>query len=149
MEEQAVFFHGTVKMASEQDVKQYLAYWFQLGKGIVMPGERQPIVPAAVICGSHYSAEFEALWTRLRSPGAGDCYLQGTSQTVSELLTPRWAIDPCARCTMLVPLQNFGLPPMGCPCADMPNWPNTELPLPRSPVNSRSRLEAIRDRLQQ
>jgi hypothetical protein len=134
-------------MASEQDVKQYLAYWVQLGKGVVIPGERQPIVPASVICGSRYSAEFEALWARVRLPASGDCYLQGTQQTIAELLTSRWAIDPCARCAMLVPMPNFGLPSLECPCTDVPNWPNTELPLPRSPVSSYERLGTIRDRL--
>jgi hypothetical protein len=48
---------------------------------------------------------------------------------------------------MPVPLINIGIPPEVCPCNDLPNWPNTEIPAPREPVNSHNRLSGIRDRL--
>ncbi|MFB8791195.1 MAG: hypothetical protein U7123_20670 [Potamolinea sp.] len=37
--------------------------------------------------------------------------------------------------------------PETCPCNDLPMWPNTEVPLPREPVDSKARLNTIRDRL--
>ncbi len=134
-------------MASEHDVKRYLAHWFQLGKPLVVRNGQDTVLPTSVIRGDRYSAEFEALWQQVTAPDAGDCYLQGTSQTIAELLTTRWEIDPCARCAMLVPMQSFGLPPEECPCSDLPTWPNTELPMPRSPVSTTGRLGNLRDRL--
>jgi hypothetical protein len=63
-------------------------------------------------------------------------------------LTDTWQVLPCARCTMPVPLLNVGIAPLLCPCNDLNNWPNTELPQPRSPVNSQAKLTDIRDRVE-
>lgn len=134
-------------MASEAQVKHYLAYWFQLGKKVQLRNG-QSALPQPVIAGDRYSQEFESLWQQMLSSGSGDCYLQGTEQTIAELLTPKWEVKSCARCDMPVPLQEMGMPPELCPCNDLPTWPNTELPAPRSPVSSQDRLQAIRDRLQ-
>jgi len=134
-------------MASEPQVKRYLAYWFQLGKKVVLRNGQSSVLPQPVIAGDRYSDQFEQLWQQLLSPDSGDCYLEGTQETIRELLTPKWDIDPCARCEMPVPMINVGLPPELCPCNDLPTWPNTELPAPREPINSTSRLQAIRDRL--
>jgi hypothetical protein len=134
-------------MASEQEVKRYLAYWFQLGKKVVIHNTQTALLPQPVIAGDRYSDEFESIWQQIVSPHSGDCYLEGTEQTIAELLTPRWDIDPCVRCDMPVPLINIGIPPEVCPCNDLPNWPNTEIPAPREPVNSHNRLSGIRDRL--
>ena len=54
---------------------------------------------------------------------------------------------PCGRCAMPVPMRNMGMPALLCPCNNLPNWPNTELPSPRSPVNTSEQLKTIRDRL--
>lgn len=134
-------------MASEQQVKRYLAYWFQLGKKVALRNGQFSVVPQPVIAGDRYSDQFEQLWQQLISPDSGDCYLEGTQETIRELLTPKWDIDPCARCEMPVPMINMGLPPELCPCNDLPTWPNTELPAPREPISSKNRLQAIRDRL--
>jgi hypothetical protein len=134
-------------MASSQQVRQYLAYWFQLGKGVVLGQGRETILPRSVLAGSAYSSEFEACWQKLLMPEAGDCYLEGTQQTIAELLTPAWEIDPCARCAMPVPLKTVGLTELDCPCGDLPTWPNTEIPQPRSPLSSQDQLAKIRDRL--
>ncbi|MDX2229022.1 MAG: hypothetical protein NW220_05270 [Leptolyngbyaceae cyanobacterium bins.349] len=137
-------------MASEQQVRQYLAYWFQLGKGIVVEGKQQTLLPRPVIQGNRYSPEFEATWQQILAETAGDCYLEGTSQTIAELLTPAWEINPCARCSMPVPFHSPGLPPvLECPCSDLPDWPNTEAPLPREPIDTHTQLGQIRDRLRQ
>ncbi len=134
-------------MASEQQVRQYLAYWFQIGKGIAVHGGREVVLPRPVIQGNHYSHEFEACWQQVRSGNAGDCYLEGTSQTIAELLTPAWEINPCSRCTMPVPIRSLGLPTLECTCVDIPNWPNTEIPFPHSPMDTQRQLQKIRDRL--
>ncbi|HEY9853919.1 MAG TPA: hypothetical protein V6D28_30905 [Leptolyngbyaceae cyanobacterium] len=136
-------------MASENQVRQYLAYWFQLGKKIFIHSGHQELLPTPVIQGERYSEEFEKCWQTIISPESGDCYLDGTEVSVAELLTPAWDITPCARCSMPVPIRNVGLPPVGCPCFDLSGWPNMEAPSPRSPVDNQARLSQIRDRLHQ
>lgn len=134
-------------MASEQQVKRYLAYWFQLGKKVVIHNGDSAVIPQSIIAGDRYSDEFERIWQHILSPESGDCHLEGTQQTIAELLTPRWSVESCVRCDMPVPMINIGLPPELCPCNDLPGWPNTEIPKPREPVSSQDRLKQIRDRL--
>jgi hypothetical protein len=134
-------------MASSQQVRQYLAYWFQLGKGVVLENGHRTVLPRPVLAGSIYSSEFEECWQQLVAPNAGDAYLEGTQPTIAELLTPAWQIDPCARCAMPIPVKIVGLNALECPCIDIPTWPNTDIPQPRSPVDTRDRLAQIRDRL--
>jgi hypothetical protein len=136
-------------MASEQQVKRYLAYWFQLGKKVVIHNGDSAVLPQSVIAGDRYSDEFEKIWELILSPKSGDCYLEATHQTIAELLTPNWEIEPCVRCEMPVPLINIGLPPELCPCNDLPTWPNTEIPAPREPISNHMQLRIIRDRLNQ
>jgi hypothetical protein len=136
-------------MASEEQVKRYLSYWFQLGKKVVIDDGREAVRPEPVIQGNRYSQAFENIWQQILSFDRGDCHLQGTSQTIAELLSSEWDVSPCARCEMPVPVRDLGMPPDLCPCHDLSTWPNTELPTPRDPVNSQDRLGRIRDRLQQ
>ena len=134
-------------MASEQEVKRYLSYWFQLGKKILIRNGQESLLPQPVIQGDRYSQVFEDCWQRIIAPESGDCYLEGTTETVAELLTPQWSLDPCARCQMPVPVRHVGMPPLTCPCNDLSNWPNTEIPAPRSPVNTQAQLQLICDQL--
>lgn len=134
-------------MASEQEVKQYLAYWFQLGKKVFICNGQESLLPQPVIRGDRYSEEFEDCWRQILSPDSDDCHLEGTEETVAELLTPAWDMSPCARCDMPVLVRSVGIPPLSCPCDDLSSWPNTELPAPRSPVNSQTQLTEIRNRL--
>ncbi|PSB27781.1 hypothetical protein [Stenomitos frigidus] len=136
-------------MASEQQVKQYLAYWFQLGKRLLLHGGKSAVLPRSVIQGDRYSQEFEDCWQQVRSADAGDCYLEGTQQTIAELLSPLWEIDPCSRCEMPKPVKVQGVAALECPCIDLPGWPNTELPQPRAPISSQARMGQVRDRLRQ
>lgn len=136
-------------MASEQQVRQYLAYWFQLGKRVLIRNGKETLKPSSIIAGNRYSDEFEAAWKLILSPESGDCYLEGTEQTIDELLSDAWEISACARCSMPVPMHTIGLPSESCPCSDLPNWPDNETVQPRSPVNSNDRLLKIRDRLQE
>lgn len=134
-------------MASENQVRKYIAYWFQLGKKVLIRNGSEALLPKSVITGDRYSPEFEQCWQKIISPDSGDSYLQGTEETIAQLLTPAWDISACARCTMPVPLRDAGMPPELCPCNDLANWPNTEMPQPRSPVITKSQLSGIRDRL--
>ena len=134
-------------MASEQEVKQYIAYWFQLGKRVLIRNGREPLLPQRVIQGDRYSDEFEECWQRMIAPESGDCNLEGTQETIAELLTPAWDLNPCARCSMPIPVRNLGLPANNCPCSDLPTWPNLETPLPRSPVDTQVHLNDLISRL--
>jgi hypothetical protein len=134
-------------MASTDQVKEYLAFWFQLGKGLVVKNSSQIQLPEPVIQGDRYSPQFEACWQRVIQSEGKNCYLEGTTQTVEQLLSSEWDVTDCARCDMPVPTLSLGMRSPGCPCEDMPLWPNTELPMPRIPVNSQVQLDQIRDRL--
>ncbi|MGG6293038.1 hypothetical protein ACQ4M4_01335 [Leptolyngbya sp. AN02str] len=135
-------------MASKEQVKQYLAYWFQLGKRILIHNAQPLASPHNIVQGDRYSDDFEALWEEVQSHHAHDAYLEGTTQTIANLLSSAWIITSCARCDMPVPMLDLGLrADMSCPCTDLPNWPDTDLPAPRSPVPSTQRLQGISDRL--
>lgn len=134
-------------MATKQEVKQYLAYWFQLGKKVMRGNGKSCFLPKSIIEGDRYSQEFETAWQQIISQNSGDCYLEGTQETIAQLLTPTWEMSNCARCAMPIPMRNLGMPPELCPCSDLSNWPNSELPPPREPINSQEQLISIRDRL--
>ncbi|AVH72415.1 hypothetical protein [Nostoc sp. 'Lobaria pulmonaria (5183) cyanobiont'] len=144
-------------MATKQEVKRYLAYWFQLGKKVItgngeasfLPQDARGLAnaPLSVLNGDRYSEEFEECWQKIISPESGDCYLEGTYETIAELLTPAWNMLPCSRCSMPIAARNVGMPALLCPCNDLPNWPNTELPAPREPIKTQDKLQTIRDRL--
>ena len=134
-------------MASSTQVKQYIAHWFQLGKRVMLRGGHDSMLPHPITEGDRYSQSFEACWQQLIAADSGDCYLEGTHQTVQQLLSSEWVIEGCARCGMPVPLIELGLPNPHCPCADLSNWPNNELPEPRSPINSDAYLTRLHARL--
>lgn len=136
-------------MASESEVKQYLAYWLQLGKKVQLNNGARTKKIQRVIQGEHYSQELEALWKEVRSPDTQDCYLEGTSETIDQLLSSEWEITNCPRCPMMKPQRIAGMPVISCPCEDLSNWPNLELPPPRKPVSDRQHLTAITNRLDQ
>lgn len=135
-------------MASQLQLKTYLAHWFQLGKKVYLSKEGGKLSPQRVIKGDRYSQEFEDCWQKIIVNQGKDCYLEGTEQTIEELLTSTWTITSCSRCDMPVPILDLGVQPIGCPCHDIPEWPNSELPQPRSPVNTSGHLNKIQTRLQ-
>lgn len=134
-------------MASEEKVKRYLAYWLQVGKKVVVHNGQNVLQPRRIIAGDRYSQEFESFWQYLLSPESGDCYLTGTEQTIGELLTSKWDIEPCYRCDLPIPMFKVGLPPESCTCDDLPHWPNNDLPKPREPINTQKHLNSIYQRL--
>lgn len=135
-------------MATEAQVKRYLAYWFQLGKKVLLRNGQEKLLPNPIFEENRYSIEFENCWQHLIDPKSGDCYLEGTDQTIQQLLSPAWEIVDCARCQMPIPINQVGQTSLECPCIDLPLWPNTELPAPRLPVDSRKHLSNLSQRLQ-
>jgi hypothetical protein len=135
-------------MASQQQVKRYLAYWLQLGKGVAIQSGRSRLRPRSVIVGGQYSEEFEACWQKVCSPETGDCYLEGTEERIQDLLSANWEVISCARCDMPVPTPVMAMPPTNCPCFDLPSWPDPCTIAPRSPIHPQDALARIRDRLQ-
>ena len=105
------------------------------------------LFPLPIFNADRYSSEFEDCWQKMLDPQSGDCYLEGTQQTIQDLLSPQWEFHPCARCTIPVPIEVLGQSGLSCPCHDLSNWPNLELPLPHLPVNSQENLDRIRQRL--
>ena len=134
-------------MASYRLVKQYLAYWLQLGKKVAIRNGDRYLLPKPLFEGDRYSSEFEKCWQEILSPESGDCYLEGTDVSINELLSSHWEIEECARCSMPVPSPTRGMPPSCCPCFDLPTWPNSDMPQPRLPANSRQHLNDLCNRL--
>jgi hypothetical protein len=136
-------------MASAREVKQYLAHWFQLGRRVfVRNGDVTPL-PSKIFAETGYSKEFERCWETVIAPASGDCYLEDTDTTISQLLSSEWDVIDCARCKMPVPMPVLGMAPETCPCVNMAKWPDLELPMPRSAPVGQLKLQHIRDRLQQ
>lgn len=134
-------------MATSEQVKHYLAYWFQLGKQVVTDDGKECYRPKTVIQGDHFSPEFEQCWAEILKTNSRNCHLEGTDQTIDDLLSPAWAVVNCARCDMLIPTPEVVIAQVICPCNDLAGWPNTELPQPRLPVNSHRELSDMSDRL--
>lgn len=135
-------------MASVEQVKKYLAYWFQVGKPLIDPRGQVSLLPRTIVVGDRYTSEFESFFQQIQQPRYRDCYLEGTEQTLGDLFSSRWEIADCARCAMPIPLDELGLV-VGCPCADLHGWPNVNVPMPHCPHNVRHQLEFIHRRLQQ
>lgn len=138
-----------ISMAESAKVKKYLAYWFQLGKKIIIPSQNTAILPSKILNGHGYANEFEECWQLVTDENTGDCYLEGTSQTIQQLLSSQWDITECLRCSMPVPMIDVGIQNSSCVCNDMDNWPNNELPYPRQPINNQENLKRISESLKQ
>ncbi|MDY6786037.1 MAG: hypothetical protein SW833_26400 [Cyanobacteriota bacterium] len=132
-----------------QQVKKYLAHWFQLGKKVVNRQSQQTFLPRPLFEGASYSKEFERCWEAVSGSKSDEFYLEGADCTIAELLSPAWEIASCSRCEMPIPVKSLGVPSLNCPCSDLAGWPNTELPQPRSAVESQVCLQRIRTRLAQ
>lgn len=89
-------------MASAEEVRRYLAYWFQLGKRVKIHNRQDSLLPQPVIEGESFSQAFEECWQQITSQNAGEYYLEGTEETIAKLLTPEWVMTGCARCNMPV-----------------------------------------------
>ncbi len=106
------------------------------------------MIPKKVLNDSGYSSELEKLWALVTNDcNRQYCYLEGTNESIGELLSPEWDIIDCARCNMPMPIVELGIQSASCVCDDLDNWPNNELPNPRSSVNNTERLMIIRKSL--
>ncbi|BBA79512.1 hypothetical protein RGRSB_1010 [cyanobacterium endosymbiont of Rhopalodia gibberula] len=133
-------------MASEAQVKHYLAHWFQLGKQVLLPKRQQKLCPSQIFAGNTYSREFESYWQYISAAGA-DCYLEGAGQTIRQLLSPEWEVVKCTRCQMPCPVAISRDTSSACLCVDLPSWPNTKLPSPRVAIDNQIYLARIQQRL--
>jgi hypothetical protein len=135
-------------MASLPEVKQYLAHWFQLGRKVYIRNGDVALLPNRVFQDLEYSAEFEQCWNLVTAADAGDCYLEDTTQTISELLSSRWDLVDCARCNMPVPLPAIGaVLSDGCPCVNIAHWPNDDMPAPIPRTIVSSKIQSFQQRL--
>ena len=134
-------------MASSEQVKLYLTYWLQIGKKLLRGDGQEVDFTQNVVNYDSYSDEFEQCWQEILAQQGNDFYLEGSELGFDKLFSSQWDIAKCARCSMLIPKLELGVQAPGCPCDDMPSWPNIELPLPHDPVNNISRLNAIKKRL--
>ncbi|WP_267383551.1 hypothetical protein [Cyanobacterium sp. uoEpiScrs1] len=135
-------------MASKAQVKHYLAYWFQLGKQVVLPNRQQKLCPSQIFRGNTYSYEFESYWQYIFT-ASNDCYLEGAEQSIQQLLSPEWKVVECTKCRMPCPIAISENASPICLCLDLPGWPNTKLPSPRSAVDNQTHLARIQQRLAQ
>lgn len=132
-------------MAPEERVKQYLALWLQLGKQVVCSHDDRLLGTRRTIDGEAYSAEFEQLWRQiLEKPQM--YHLAGTVCSMKDLLSGHWSLLPCARCSLLYPINDSYLEAGPCPCQDLASWPD-DGPPPRGPVCVQDYLDQIRLRL--
>jgi hypothetical protein len=134
-------------MASQDQVKQYLAHWFQIGKPVIIRDGQLTLKPNPVLYGNRFSQAFETCWAEIMVTEGRGCYLEGTDETIADLLSHQWDISNCARCTVPVPQPIVVLEPLICPCNNLMTWPNTEMPLPHMPVDNYQHLSALQDRL--
>ncbi|MBE9110886.1 hypothetical protein IQ273_15845 [Nodosilinea sp. LEGE 07298] len=134
-------------MASQDQIRNFLAHWFQLGKPVVLAENRGECLPDPVFQSSRYSQSFEDCWHQIMVTSGQDCYLKGTSQSIAEMLSPAWEVTPCARCEMPVAVPTLGIMSSLCPCNDLPSWPNTDMPMPRTAVDNQQHLTDLRQRL--
>ncbi len=140
-------------MASQFQVKHYLALWFQMGQqalGNKTDGQNNSIqfCPQPVFRGTQYTPEFEQAWSQILEHPA-DFHLDGESVAIADLLSNTWEIIPCGNCLMPVPASVLGSEAQPCPCHTLANGPNTELPMPRLPVNDQAHLSELCKRLKQ
>lgn len=125
---------GKDVMASSDQVKAYLACWLQMGKSIdvdLPQGQHQFLQPNVVLEKNRYSEHFEQIW-RYVSRHPTHCYLSGTNESIQDLLSDRWDIANCSRCSLLLPMpapRSLKVSP--CPCSDLYHWPDWETLRPR------------------
>lgn len=134
-------------MAAPTEIKNYLAYWFQLGKQVLSDNGQARYKPERVLQGDRFSPEFEQCWQDILAAEGKALYLEGTDQTIAELLSPGWDMTNCARCEMPVPIPQVEIGERLCPCSDLESWPNEEMPQPHLPIDTHQQLSKLKERL--
>ncbi len=134
-------------MASPKEVQTYLAHWFQLGKSVHISNGLITLRPVPVIEGDRLSRAFQDCWQAIMAVGGRDCYLDGASETIEQLLSPQWEIINCARCAIPTAMSTVMPVAQLCPCGDIDHWPNDELPAPHMPINNINHFSKLKTRL--
>ena len=134
-------------MASQQEVQTYLAYWFQLGKSIHINNGQITRRPMPVLEGDRFSRDFQDCWQAIMAVGGRNCYLDGSSETIAQLLSPAWEITNCARCNIPTAMETVMPVAKPCACGDLDSWPNNELPPPHMPINNKEHFSRLKTRL--
>ncbi len=135
-------------MAARTLVKNYVAQWMQMGKSISLSTQVELVSIYKILSGEEYSPLFNKLWDEISTIKADEAYLSGTDQTISDLLSDRWEIIGCARCSLLVPSLDLGpRVPVCCPCDDLPTHPNLDLVAPHVPIKLSTAINELCDRL--
>lgn len=135
-------------MASRTFVKNYIAQWMQMGKSVSLSTQGEQVSIYKILDGEEYSSSFNKLWDEISTTKADQAYLDGTDQTINDLLSDRWEIIGCARCSLLVPSLDLGpRVPVCCPCNDLPSHPNLDLVAPHVPVKLSTAINGLCDRL--
>jgi hypothetical protein len=136
-------------MASSEQVRQYIASWLQLDKKILVDLSSGTLILSTnkVVEGDKYTQEFESIWQQVSILSPQNSYLEGTTEPIAQLLTPAWEIIPCSLCNILVAIPQVGTKVSSCPCHDLPNWPNNNIPVPTGAINSQLGLQEICRRL--
>ncbi|MEO1180817.1 MAG: hypothetical protein AAFX51_08165, partial [Cyanobacteria bacterium J06636_28] len=106
-----------------------------------------PQRPVPVLEGHRFSRAFQDCWQAIMANDGRDCYLDGTEETIDQLLSPQWEITDCARCS--IPVAMSAVMPVAqlCPCGDLDNWPNDEVPSPHMPINNKKHFSRLKTRL--
>ncbi|MEN9203213.1 MAG: hypothetical protein Q6K80_06720 [Thermostichus sp. DG_1_6_bins_120] len=139
-------------MAAPNQVKAYVACWLQLGKAVLWdrPAGLERLRPEPLLGLGSLSQEFQLSWQRMNLD-PWHCYLEGTQESLGQLLSPAWEIQSCGRCGLPVPLPMTPATPVGpCPCSDLKEWPNSTTVPPRvqdEQFLQRAELRAIHQRL--
>ncbi|MCA1904320.1 MAG: hypothetical protein CV045_00895 [Cyanobacteria bacterium M5B4] len=132
-------------MANKNEVKQYLAYWMQLGRKLILSD--RVVSLDQVIAGDHYTTRFEEIWQEGEArPEAAS--LEGANISLEQLFSANYELLSCPRCDL--PLPSLTLGPRSaqpCPCDDLNLWPNFDTVPPRQPVNTTDQLRSIYQRL--
>jgi hypothetical protein len=137
-------------MASRTLVKNYVAQWMQMGKGVSLSNYEEEIHIYKILQGEKYSPLFNELWEQISTTKAEEAHLSGTDQSIGDLLSNHWEIIACARCDLLVPSLDLGARvPVSCPCDGIPNHPNLDSVAPHNPVTLIDQISNLKDRLAQ
>ncbi|MFQ3613021.1 MAG: hypothetical protein SNJ68_04785 [Cyanobacteriota bacterium] len=133
-------------MAAPNQVKAYVACWLQLGKVVLCnhPAGIDCLRPEPLLSLGSLSQEFQLSWHRM-SMDPWHCHLEGTHESLGQLLSPAWEISPCSRCGLPVPLPATPATAIGpCPCSDLKGWPNPATVPPRVQDEQFSQVATLR-----
>lgn len=134
-------------MATEEEVKSYLAYWFQVGKNVEIGTNREKknVNKIFSLSSNEYSQEFNSLWEKIVEE-ADTSFLEDTSFSIKKLLSSEIEIVACSVCNAIVASGIF-FTNNSCICSNIPLWPNLDIPQPKKLLDSNCALLKIVQKL--